>query len=242
MPTPKRPHRAASPASSPSRRSTSRAGREERAGEPHAAALRSRRAIWLAAGGLLIVVAAVVVILTTSGSSGKPGAITGTTTGATATSAAPSGPPQGTKLYSETDHQHVEGPVTYDRTPPVGGPHNPVWLNCGVYDQPVPNENAVHSLEHGTVWITYQPSVPASEVATLRQIVESHYVGTQRYLLLSPYPGIPAPVVASAWGAQILLPGASDPRLVQFIRYYAGGGQGSEPGAPCTGGVGTPIG
>ena len=35
--------------------------------------------------------------------------------------------------------------------PPAGGPHDPAWLDCGVYDEPVRDENAVHDLEHGTV-------------------------------------------------------------------------------------------
>jgi hypothetical protein len=149
--------------------------------------------------------------------------------------------PTGTQVYTENDHSHVSGTVTYDHVPPVGGAHNPVQLNCGIYTVPVPNENAVHSMEHGAVWITYQPNLPADQVATLQQIVSTHYVGTERYLVLSPYAGIPAPIVASAWGYQLTVSQASDPRLVQFMTQFAGGGQGGEKGGPCTGGVGSPL-
>ena len=154
----------------------------------------------------------------------------------------PPGLPVGTKVFPETNHQHVTGVVHYNRTPPAGGPHNPVWLNCGVYSQPVPNENAVHSLEHGAVWITYRSSLSSTTVLRLQQFVETHYVGTQRYLILSPYPSLPAPIVASAWGAQLHVPQAPDAKLGEFIRHFAGGGQGGEAGGECTGGTGSPVG
>ncbi len=150
--------------------------------------------------------------------------------------------PSGTKTFTENNHQHVTGTVHYDHTPPAGGAHNATPLNCGVYDQPVRNENAVHSLEHGSVWITYRANLSASAIAQLQQFVESHYDGAQRYLVLSPYPGLPAPVVASAWGSQLRLTGPADPRLAPFVSHFIGGGQGGELGAPCTGGTGTPIG
>jgi hypothetical protein len=148
--------------------------------------------------------------------------------------------PSGTDVFTEDDHTHVSTPVRYDHNPPAGGAHNPTPVNCGVYSEQVPNENAVHSLEHGAVWITYQPTLSASDVSSLRRLVTSNYVGTQRYVILSPYQGLPAPVVASAWGAQLKVQTASDSRLAEFIHYYAGGGQGGEPGGECTGGVGTP--
>lgn len=129
---------------------------------------------------------------------------------------------------------HVQGRVNYEQTPPVGGDHNPTWLNCGVYTEPVPNEYAVHSLEHGAVWVTYQPELPESEVEKLRAALP----GT--YTLLSPYPGIDAPVIISAWGHQLKLDHADDPRLAEFIREYRLGPQTPEPGAACTGGLTAP--
>ena len=155
--------------------------------------------------------------------------------------------PAGTKTFPEPNHQHVTGDIHYDHydhydhTPPAGGAHSAAWLNCGIYDQPVPNPNAVHSVEHGAVWVTYQPSLPQVEVSALQRLVKSMYRGSQRYLILSPYPEDAAPIVVSAWGAQLRLQSASDPRLAQFIRRFIGGAQGGEPGAPCSNGTGTPI-
>jgi Protein of unknown function (DUF3105) len=142
----------------------------------------------------------------------------------------------GVQTFTET-RNHVEGTVNYLQTPPAGGDHNPVWLNCGIYTAPVKNENAVHDLEHGAVWITYQPTLSKSDIAKLTKLAKG-----QTYLDLSPYPGLPAPVVASAWGKQLRLTGASDPRLAAFVKKYKQGPQTPEPGSPCTGGTGTPHG
>lgn len=178
---------------------------------------------WIGGGVALFTVVVVIVVAVSSG--GGSGGV-----------------PQGTLVFAETNHQHVTGTVHYDHTPPAGGAHNATWLNCGVYTQPVPKVNAVHDLEHGAVWITYQPGLSAAGVQQLQQYVEANYDGIQRYLTLTPYPGLPAPVVASAWGAQIRLTGPDDPRLAAFVLHYIGGNQGGEQGAPCTGGTGTPVG
>ena len=179
--------------------------------------LRKRRAIWITA-------AAVVVLLV-------GGAITWAVVGA---ASAPN-PLAAVQTFSGLTRNHTSGRVAYAQTPPVGGDHAPVWLNCGYYDQPVPNENAVHDLEHGAVWVTYRPGLAASQVARLKSLAED-----QTYVTVSPYPGLPSPVVASAWGVQLRLPSATDPRLQEFLRKYVQGPQTPEPGAPCTGGVGTP--
>lgn len=130
---------------------------------------------------------------------------------------------------------HVDTPVTYAQSPPAGGEHSPTWLNCGAYASPVANENAVHALEHGAVWVTYRPDLPAAQVTALRESLPSTYA------VLSPVTGLKAPVVVSAWGKQLVLTGADDPRLGAFVKAYRQGPQTLEPGAACTGGTGTPA-
>ena len=145
-------------------------------------------------------------------------------------------------------HDHVPGPVTYSVTPPVGGQHNATWMNCGIYDKPVPNERAVHNLEHGAVWITYQPSLPQSEVSQLRAFAEKQTMvpstegAASRYMDLTPYPGLPSPIVISSWGFQLKVSSPADPRLQQFVdKFRASPKYTPEYGGACTGGVGTPL-
>lgn len=138
---------------------------------------------------------------------------------------------EGVQTY-ENVADHVDGTVDYDQTPPAGGPHNAVWLNCGVYDVPVPNENAVHSMEHGAVWITYDADQVAGEdLATLKALLPSSYV------ILSPYDGLDSPVVVSAWNHQLKVDAVDDERIAQFIEEYWRSQGAPEPTAPCTGGL-----
>jgi hypothetical protein len=126
---------------------------------------------------------------------------------------------------------HVTTVVNYPQTPPVGGAHNPVWQTCGVYTEPISNEHAVHSLEHGVVWITYQPDLPFDQVQTLQDLTRR---GSHR--LLSPYPGIDSPIILTAWGYQLRVNDANDPRIGQFISKYEEGPTTPELGASCAGG------
>jgi hypothetical protein len=142
---------------------------------------------------------------------------------------------EGLERFTDLSQEHVSEPVHYEQTPPVGGKHASQWLNCGVYNMPVQNEMAVHSLEHGAVWITYQPPLPAASVAALKALTKAG-----AYRLLSPYPDLPSPIVASAWGLQLKVEEATDPRLAEFIKAYENRPDGPEYGAPCSGGVGEP--
>src|SRR5215475_12613712 len=94
------------------------------------------------------------------------------------------GRPLGVQRFSGLARTHVQGRVSYPQTPPVGGPHNPAVLNCGIYTSPVPNENAVHSLEHGAVWVTYRPGLSAAEVTALQNLVRGEPQATRSYTIL----------------------------------------------------------
>ncbi|MGB3763916.1 MAG: DUF3105 domain-containing protein [Ornithinimicrobium sp.] len=133
--------------------------------------------------------------------------------------------------YEDLGRDHVTEAVEYPQDPPVGGDHNAAWWNCGVYTEPIPAYHAVHSLEHGAVWLTYQPDLPADQIQTLTDLAD------QEFMLLSPDDQQTSPVVATAWGNQLLLDSADDERLPMFITEFRQGPQTPEPGAACTGGT-----
>lgn len=139
------------------------------------------------------------------------------------------------RVVPVTSRNHVEGTVPYAETPPLGGNHAGVWQNCGYYPQPIVPEVGVHSLEHGAAWITYRPDLPAGQIDALRQRATQ-----ETFTLVSPFDGLPAPIVATAWGRQLELDTPDDPLLNAFIREYRQGSTTPELGAPCTGGTGTP--
>lgn len=139
----------------------------------------------------------------------------------------------GVEEFSDLTQNHVDTPVDYPQTPPVGGDHLAQWQNCGYYADPIQTEAGVHSLEHGAVWIGYDPTLPPEQVETLQALTQDN-----PYLLVSPVDGLSSPVVASAWGAQLEVDSATDERLSVFLVKYAQGEGTPEPGAPCSGGIG----
>lgn len=132
---------------------------------------------------------------------------------------------------------HVREEVDYPTSPPAGGKHLPLWLNCGYYEVSVLNELAVHSLEHGVVWVTFLPGAPPpEELAELRDRVDR-----STHLLVSPYQDQETPFVLTAWGRQLPLDSITDPRFERFLDVYLKDGPSApEPGAACDGAVGVP--
>jgi putative peptide zinc metalloprotease protein len=143
--------------------------------------------------------------------------------------------PMGVQAFDITERAHVDTKVNYPQSPPVGGNHAQIWQNCGFYADAVPSENVVHSMEHGAVWITYRSDLAEEQIESLRTLARS-----QDHLLVSSYPGLRSPVVVSAWGRQLELPSAKDPRLQRFIATFRLGKQAPESGGPCTAGQGEP--
>jgi hypothetical protein len=190
-----------------------REGRQERKAARSAAVERSKRRNALIRRGVLVVVVLGAAAMAYSSYSNRQ------LLQAVATTSYPAG-------------IHSAGPISYKENPPMGGPHNVVWQNCGVYDVPIHNEHAVHSMEHGAVWITYRPELPPDQVQSLKAIASDDFV------LLSPYPGLLSPVVATSWNHQIALDGAGDRRLPRFIAEYKNNPETTpEFGAACSGGT-----
>lgn len=146
---------------------------------------------------------------------------------------------RGEKVYKGLERDHVKGEVAYpaDVRPPVGGRHDPQWQNANgdVYTRPLREENAVHALEHGAVWVTYSPDLPQAQVEKLRAKVAG-----VPYRMMSPLPDQDSPVRLTAWGHQLSVDSAADTRVDAFFDAYVQGPQAPEQGAPVTGGKATP--
>jgi Protein of unknown function (DUF3105)/TIR domain len=131
------------------------------------------------------------------------------------------------------DGNHRRGVITCPISPPVGGLHNPIWQNCmgDVYDAPVAQEHVMHSLEHGAVWVTYRPDPAKSDIDKLASKVRGI-----PFLLMSPYPGLDAPICLQAWGYQTKVNNAGDGRIDEFILALRQNAT-QEPTAGCSGGI-----
>lgn len=122
---------------------------------------------------------------------------------------------KGTTFKPEANRNHVTTNVTYDATPPIGGNHSPEWADCDgtVYPNAIANENAVHMLEHGAIWITYnKDTISKGDLAALKKMVKG-----QPRMALSPYPNLDSPISLQAWGYQLKVDKGSDPRVSEFV-------------------------
>ncbi|HSH02002.1 MAG TPA: DUF3105 domain-containing protein [Anaerolineae bacterium] len=144
---------------------------------------------------------------------------------------------EGITLADSLSRSHnTEIDYSTETIPPMGGVHHPSWQNCGIYDKPVEAKHVLHSLEHGAVWLAYQPDIDADALASLQAIVAD-----QSYVVMAPYPNLSHPVVLTAWGVQLTIDDLTDSRIAEFVEKYQEGPQTPEPGATCGSGVGRPI-
>ena len=220
-----------------------------------------------AGGGVIVIVIVVVIVVTAMNRHSATGEEI-LPSGPDTTAAATTEPPattvknptdiQGVVAYDTTGHTstaptddghglpftHVDGPVVYSVTPPVGGNHNATWMNCGIYNAPVPSERAVHNLEHGAIWITYEPTLAKGEISQLTAFVKKQKLVSpagqpaERYMDLTPWKdnSIGSPIVLSAWGFQLKVTSPTDPRMQQFVDAFRTNAKYTpELGAACNG-------
>ena len=111
---------------------------------------------------------------------------------------------------------HVEDGALGPNPPltPAGGPHHFVPLRQGIYDQPVPDGNAIHSLEHGMVWITYQPDDVSAETLEVLDGIASDF---GRDVILSPRLENSSPIIVVSWGQRLVMDGVDEQLVRDFV-------------------------
>ncbi|MGW2046925.1 DUF3105 domain-containing protein [Streptomyces sp. NPDC001858] len=195
---------------------------------------RERRNRFLAIGGSVVAVVALVaggvfVVQAQSGDDDTAAAADSKSSGKFVTGS------DGVKTWKGTlGRTHVAKTVKYPTEPPVGGDHNQVWMNCNgdVYTKALNNMNAVHSLEHGAVWVSYNSKASEADVAALAAKVKK-----TPYTFMSPNDAQADPIMLTAWGNQRTVTSASDANVDAFFAKFVQGEQTPEPGAACTGGL-----
>ena len=102
----------------------------------------------------------------------------------------------------------------------------------------LPDEYVVHDVEHGAVWLGYDPDLDAADVDVIHELARDN-----RKVLAAPYPGLAEgeAVVATAWARQFRLESVDDPRLAEFVAQYQDGAQAPESGSSCERPLGDPI-
>lgn len=122
--------------------------------------------------------------------------------------------------YSIQGRDHIADGEThppYNSNPPSSGSHYAVPARGGFYEEFLPDEQAIHNLEHGDVWIAYRPGIGDNAKKTLKS-----FAG--QYIVVSPRPENEGDVSLVAWGRvdtfDIENEFVDEGRIRDFIRRY----------------------
>ncbi len=117
---------------------------------------------------------------------------------------------------------------SYNSDPPTSGPHSANSALCGIYREPVPDVNQVHTLEHGGVIIQYDPAISEEE----RAVLEDFGHDAPSHIIVAPREGMERPIALTAWTKRLMLDNADRAALSAFYDLYAQFGP--ERGVACS--------
>ncbi len=117
--------------------------------------------------------------------------------------------------------EHIEGPVDYGTEFPTSGPHDPSPIRPGFYNDPLPSERLVHSLEHGNIVIYYDK--PSDAAMDLIRSWTDKYPGALDGVIAVPHENLGERIVLTAWQHRLDLP-KIDVRASFFVDAFRGRG------------------
>jgi len=99
----------------------------------------------------------------------------------------------------------------YNSNPPTSGWHYGQPANWGVYQSELPDEQVLHNLEHGGIWISYKDIDDTAKTA-LEKIAKSN-----SKVIVTPRSKNDAPIVLASWGRLQKLQTLDKQAILAFI-------------------------
>lgn len=128
----------------------------------------------------------------------------------------------------------------YNSNPPTSGNHWAAPVKEGVYDKLLADEQLIHNLEHGYVWVSYVPCGEDGKVATisanvkcaskdvvaeLKKIVEAD----SWKVVLAPRDKNETMIALAAWGRLLKFDDSNYDKMKDFIKTYRNRGPEKTP-------------
>jgi hypothetical protein len=101
----------------------------------------------------------------------------------------------------------------YNSNPPTSGPHYVNPANWGIYSIPLKDEQAVHNLEHGGIWITYK-DIDDETKALLEKIARAN----PGSVIMSPRLENDSKIALASWTRLEKLDSYDETKILEFIK------------------------
>lgn len=118
--------------------------------------------------------------------------------------------------FPELSRSHIEvgaGHEPYNSNPPTSGPHWATPADWGVYPGAMVDEQLVHNLEHGGIWISYK-SIDADTLAKLEAIAKAN----PGSVIMSSRDVNDSPIALASWTRLLKLDSYDETKILDFIR------------------------
>lgn len=118
--------------------------------------------------------------------------------------------------FSNLGQTHInsgEEHGSYNSNPPTSGGHLAQPAKWGVYQNELPDEQLIHNLEHGGIWISYK-DIDQETKAKLETIGKAN----PGSVIVTPRAANDAPIALAAWTRLEKLQTYDETKILEFIR------------------------
>jgi len=137
-------------------------------------------------------------------------------------------PVEGTIDYDIVSRDHIATGTNgsgYNSNPPSSGPHWQGPAKNGFYDTALPDQQLIHNLEHGHIWIAYKPDVGDEVKNKLKEISQKE----DWKVVVAPREANDVKVASVAWGRVLKMDEPDYAKIEDFITTYRNRGPEKTP-------------